>query len=238
MLVVVLEESEHMLADVGCLLQCRGDVVDIATVLADGTQRVVESYLVVEVVEASLIDEAAVEVGLVYLANEYDAGILCLNLGHCPLPEFHGCELHHIATEAVDLLRCPVEQNLQHLYPGVGYGCELMYAGAVVDAVVELYGVEPVVAVGYAETVVAGCSQGVLGVGLVGASQGVDVVTEGLLDQVIEVVVSFEENIFLVVGAKVECALGTVVAFVVTGNVVGDEVHYHLHTCIVGAAHE
>lgn len=56
---------------------------------------------------------------------------------------------------------------------------------------------------------------------------------EGLIAQIVEVVVSFEETILLIVCAEVVCAFGAVVALVVAGYMVGDEVHYHLHACIV-----
>ena len=98
---MILEECEHVLADVGCLLKGRGDVVYVAAVLADGTQCVVESHLVVKVVETSLIDETAIKMGLVDFSDEDDSRILGLHLRHCPLPEGYGGELHHVAAEAV-----------------------------------------------------------------------------------------------------------------------------------------
>ena len=146
LLVVVLEECEHVGAYVRCVLQGVCDGVGRYLPAHYSFECVVKAYLVVKVVEATVLDECAVYVGLVYLANKYNAREFLFYLGNGPCPELNGCHLYHVATETIDTTACPVAQNLQHLDPCIGNGRELAVARTVVDTVIQFHGVVPVVA--------------------------------------------------------------------------------------------
>ena len=145
LLVVILQEVEHPSVDVVHRLPAGRNGLR-ALSLADVEQCVVESHFVVEVVEVAAMDVSAIEGGIVYFGDEDDFGIGRLDLRNGPFPELDGNHLGHIATEAVDALCRPVEQDVQHLMPCVGGRGEVcLPTRKVVDAVVQLRRLVPVI---------------------------------------------------------------------------------------------
>ena len=113
----------------------------------------------------AFVDEAAIEVGVVYFGYEDDALMFRLDLAYGPCPKGAWHHLCHVATEAVDAACSPKAQDVEHLVPGGWYGVAVaaepgvlwVAAAEVVDAVVELDGFVPVVdGRGRGEAVVAG----------------------------------------------------------------------------------
>ena len=110
----------------------------------------------------------AVLTGIVDLANELDVGIGRLDLMGGIGPELGRHHLGHVATEGVDMLGGPEEQDVEHLLPRAWHGVEVAYAtGKIVDAVVQLHRLVPVVTSGtVVEMVVAGGFGRLLDIGL------------------------------------------------------------------------
>ena len=201
----------------------------------DADERVVEAYLVVQVVKLAVLDVVVVFPRVVHLGNEDDVGIPLLDDGYHPAPELEGHHLGHVATEPVDTLLGPEEQDVAHLEPGGGEGVEVGAAPVkVIDTVVELYGLVPVVACGVGiEAVVAGGAGRTLRVVL-----PVDLTAQRGAGQVVEVVLGGEELGGVVLLAEVHHTLRLGVGVVAAGHVVGHEVDDHLQSCIVGALHQ
>ena len=118
-LVVVFQKVQHVWPRVAQSLPASGNVGGRLPAAEDGNERVVEAYLVVEIVKAALLDEFLIAPGLVDLADEEQRGVFLLHLRHHPLPESHGHEFRHIAAEAVHTPCCPEEENVTHLVPRV-----------------------------------------------------------------------------------------------------------------------
>ena len=119
--VVVLEEVEHVLADVVGGLPFVGDGRCRTVAANHVAQTVVHAHLVVEQVEAHA-QIVAVLVRIIDLADELYVGIAELHLVGGPCPEGGGHHLGHVAAEGIHALLCPEEQYVGHLVPSVGNG--------------------------------------------------------------------------------------------------------------------
>ena len=98
LLVVILEEVEHMFAQgVGCL-PLTSDVAGLLFAFRHSAQAIIHSHLVIEIVEVALLNVVGIGIGVVYLGNEDDARMLGLDLCDSPFPELHRHHLGHIAT--------------------------------------------------------------------------------------------------------------------------------------------
>ena len=117
LLVVVFEEGKHVGRYVVGGLPAVGEH-GCALAADDATQGVVESDFVVEVVEVSFVDEAPVEVGVIYFGYEDDAWVFRLDLADGPCPEGAWHHLGHVAAEAVDAACGPEAEDVEHLVPG------------------------------------------------------------------------------------------------------------------------
>ena len=94
----------------------------------------------------STLNVVAIKAWIIDLGNENDVRILAFDLRQSPLPELHGHHFGHIATESVDALRGPIEQDLQHLVPRIWSRGEVtLPATKIIDAVVELHSLIPIV---------------------------------------------------------------------------------------------
>ena len=102
LLVVVLQEVEHVWADVVNVLPVVGDAACRAAVADDVAQTVVHAHLVVEIVKSRLY-VGAIQVGVVYLSDEDDTGIALLDDAGGVGPEGRRHHLRHVAAEAVDV---------------------------------------------------------------------------------------------------------------------------------------
>ena len=205
----------------------------------DGTERVVHSHLVVEVVEARS-EVVAVLGRIIHFANENLVGIGELHLVGGPQPEGGRHHLRHVATEAVDTLCSPEQQDVGHLAPRVGDGHEMSHTTCiVVDAVVQFDGLVPVVhAWGIVEAVVTGGLGGFLDIGFVLAVIEIEIGRETLSRTVIEVVLRVESVLGIVAFAQILYAVGLADAVVLTCHMVGYEVDNDLHARLVGTLDE
>ena len=164
-------------------------------------ERVIKSYLVVQVIEVTVEDIVAVFVGVINFGNEVNVRILLLHLRNSPSPELYGYHLCHVTAEAVDFLGSPEQQNVQHLLPSVGYRVEVSPTSVhVIYAIVQLHGFIPVV---YArpciETVVAGCLGRIFHVWFRCVAVQVDFTLQLLSRDVIEIVLRAECHFLVVV---------------------------------------
>ena len=92
------------------------------------------------------MDIAAIESRVIDLGNEDSARIFLLDLRNHPVPEIDRHHEHHVATEAIDTLLAPVQQDIEHFGPSVRHRVEVIVtATTVIDAIVELHGLIPVV---------------------------------------------------------------------------------------------
>ena len=172
LLVVVLQEVEHVRTDIVGSLPFVGDGSSRPTATDHIAHTIVHAHLVVEQVESGM-EIATVLLRIIDLADKLNLRIAELHLIRGPRPEGSGHHLGHVATECIHALLGPEEQDVGHLIPSVGYGVEVFRTStgiAVINAVVEFHGLVPVVGrrtVG--ETVVARSLGGILPVGLLGA---------------------------------------------------------------------
>lgn len=231
LLVVVLEEIEHVVLVAVNLLPRAGDVGGRATPCDDVAQSVVEPHLVIEIVESANLDEGPVEIYVIYLGDEYDAGVLLLDLRDRPLPEFEGHHVGHVAAETVNALVGPVLQDVEHLFPCRGRRGEMPPSVGGIYAVVEFDGVIPVILSGRrGEAVVSGSFGRIFEVG-VGAAAEIYRRRELMARDIVEAVCRREKHVRIVFLAEILGGAGrTAVRSVLPGHVVGHEVDDHFQT--------
>ena len=258
LLVVVLEEVEHVTADLGVGIggqrKTSFDGIDGTTTFDHAADGIVELDLVIEVVETTCDDVVLIDTWIVDLGNEEHVGILLLDAADAVVPEFVGHHFGHVATEGIDALGAPVEQDVAHLDPSGGDGdgaigilprLDACAVGLVIHAVVEFDGLVPVVGRwgDCAEDVVA-CDFGWfldVGIGILGVFLGLGalilhlVPDERLTGEVIEVVVEVESLVGLVACTQILDALGTGDGVILAGHMVGHKVHHDLETGVVAA---
>ncbi len=110
------------------------------------TQTVVEVYFVIKVVELTTEKEIPVKVDVVDFGYKQQVGESCLDLWYRPFPKFQRHHKHHVASECINPFGRPIPQYVQHFKPGRGDRGEMAAAIAVVNTIVEFYGLIPVVA--------------------------------------------------------------------------------------------
>ena len=116
---MILQEIKHLLLVFTQLLPLSGKAACRSFSPDDSLQGVIETGLVVQVVETAPVEQIRIIVRLIGLSYEYKFRIYLLYRGDAPLPEVHGYELHHIAAEAPYSLGRPEQQYVPHLFPGV-----------------------------------------------------------------------------------------------------------------------
>ena len=261
LLVVVLEEVEHMTADLGVGIgrqrEAGLDGIDWATTLDHAADGIVELDLVVEIVETTGDDVILIDTGIVDLGDKEHVGILLLDTADAIMPEFVGHHFGHVATEGIDALGAPVEQDVAHLDPSGGDGdgaigilprLDACAVGLVIHAIVEFDGLVPVVGRwgDCAEDVVA-CDFGWLldvGISILGVFLGLGALIlhlipdERLTWEVIEVVIKIESLVGLVACTQILNALRTGDGVVLAGHMVGHKVHHDLETGVMAALDE
>ena len=142
--VVVLQEVEHVVADVIGLLPGTADSRGWRMVTDYTTHRVIHAHLVVQPVKA-VQQVATIVIGVIHLTNELDVGIVLTDGLRGKAPELGRHHLRHIATEGIHTLGSPEEQYLRHLVPRVGNGVEVANTTSiVVHAIVQLDSLIPV----------------------------------------------------------------------------------------------
>ena len=141
-------------------------------------------------------------------------------------PEFGRHHLGHVATETVDALGCPEQQDVGHLLPCVRHGVEVPYAsGIVVDTIVQLDRLVPVVlSGGVVEMVVARSLGRLLDIGLCLAFIEVEGGVKPLVWTIIEIVLGIETVFGVIRFAQVLDALGLTDAVILASHVVGHKV--------------
>ena len=169
LLVVVLQEVEHMLADIIRGLPFIGNRRSRTMATYYITQTVVHAHLVVEQVETGT-EIVAVLLWIIDLSDKLNLRISELHLIGSPCPKGRRHHFGHVATEGIHTLLCPEEQDVGHLVPSIGNGVEMLRTPTgitIVNAVVELYRLIPVIARGtIGKTIIARSLCGILPVGL------------------------------------------------------------------------
>ena len=142
---MVLQEIEHVLANIINGLPLLGDTFDRPVFASDTAKIVIHAHFIVEIVKASC-NVSTVEVRVVHLGDKEYVGILFFDLCNSPGPEGLWHHLCHIAAETIDAFTCPEEQYVQHLVPCVRDWIKLLFATILVeDTIVEFDGLIPVV---------------------------------------------------------------------------------------------
>ena len=238
---MILEEVEHVAVDVIYALPSSRDAGSrVAT--HHRTDGVVESHLVVEIVEVTTIQVVAILVRIIHLSNEDDVGVFGLHNRDDPSPEVARHHLSHIATETVNALRSPEQEDVAHLFPSVG--CrrtedETFASAQIVSAVVQLDCLVPIVLTHPGrEAVVARHLAGLLHVVTHLIVVQREVGRELRAWQVIEIVVGAEGFSFVVIFTQVTHSLWFGIRVVLTCHVVGHKVDNHLQVSLVGSHNE
>ena len=206
-----------------------------------GTYRVVESDLVVEIVEMSAVQVVAVLMRIVHFGDEQDVGMLRLHLWDDPSPEVARHHLSHVATESVHTLRCPEQQNVAHLQPCARSGrTEYQTVVAlIVHAVVQFHRLIPVVlSHPLSEAVIARhlgrCLHIVTHLVVVQREIG----CERRAWQVIEIVLRVERHRRVVLFAQILHVFRLGIGMILASHVVGHEVDDHLQIGLVSTHHQ
>ena len=233
------------------------DGIDGTTTLDHAADGIVELDLVVEVVETTGDDVVLIDTGIVDLGDKEHIGILLLDAADAVVPEFVGHHFGHIATEGIDALRAPVEQDVAHFDPSGGDGdgavgifprLDACAVGLVIHTIVEFDGLVPVVGRwgDCAEDVVA-CDFGRLldiGIGILGVFLGLGALVlhlipdERLTWEVIEIVVEVESLVGLVACTQILNALGAGDGVILAGHMVGHKVHHDLKAGVMATLDE
>ena len=121
MLVVVLQEVQHVLGDVEHLGMHRRNAVRGRFATPDRLQRVIETNLVVQVVHAAELQVVAVQVGVVNLGQQERIVVGRLDRGVEVAPELDRHHLRHVVTESIHPFRGPVQRDVTELGPAVRY---------------------------------------------------------------------------------------------------------------------
>ena len=234
--VVILQEVEHVGTYVINALPALCDFGCSGVTADDVAERVIESHLVVEIVETTRVDVVAVLVGIIHLGNEDDIGKLLLDLGNGIVPELHRHHLGHVATEAVDALGRPEEEDVEHLVPCVGNGVEVVARVVdVIHAIVELYRLVPVATAHPGREVVVARSLGrILMIPLEVKVVGMQFLT----GKIVEIVAGREAQVLVIACPEVFGACGCHIRVVLTSHVVGHKVDDGLQSSLVCTLHE
>ena len=236
---MILEEIEHVLANIVSLLPSCGDGVDTLATTHHIAQRIVHANLIVEIVEACT-KIVAILSRVINLANKQHIRIAILDLIGSPAPESSWHHLGHIATEAIDTLRCPEQQDISHLIPRVGNRTEVPHpACIVVETIVKFYGLVPVVhARRIVETIVASGFGRLFDIGFGFAMIEVEIGREALTRAIVEIVLRVEAMLRVIVLAKIFYPLGLADGVILAGHVVGHKVDDDLKTSLMGALYQ
>ena len=152
---MILKEIEHVGTQRVSLLPLLRDVHSRLTTFGNGTQTVVHTYLIIQIIEVSLLDVGGISLRIVNLGNKNNFGMLRLHLRDSPTPELNRNHLCHVATETVDALRCPVLKDVEHHLPGARYWIEVRSTIVkIIDTIVEFNGLIPIVTCGLSSKLV------------------------------------------------------------------------------------
>ena len=144
---MVFKEIDHIVVYVVDLLPASGDGCCRFATFDDGTQRVVKSHLVIQIVEAAVVDITTIEGRIVDFGNKDSTRILFLYLRNNPMPEIYWHHEYHITAETIDSLLAPIKQDVQHLVPCIWHRVEMvMTTSTVIHSIVQLHGLIPIVA--------------------------------------------------------------------------------------------
>ena len=123
---------------------------------------------------------------------------MLLDLRYGPMPELQRHHEHHITSESVYSLGSPEPQDMQHLEPSIRNRVEMLGVVTIVDAVIQFYGVVPIVLPGECvEAIIAGSLRGEFDIRIFAISE-IDMWSELLAGYVIEVVSGGEEHLMIV----------------------------------------
>ena len=195
---------------------------------------IVHTNLIVEVIE-TCTKIVAILSWVINLADKHDIRIAELDLISSPLPESCRHHLGHIATESVDALRGPEQQDISHLIPGVGNRIEVTNTTSiVVETIVKFNCLVPVVHTwGIMETIVT-CRLGRLfDISFWLAMIQVEIRCETLTWTIIEIVLRVETILWIIFLAQIFYPLRSTDRVILTSYMVGHKVYNNLETSLV-----
>ena len=240
LLIVVLEEVEHVFLDVGNVLPVIGDAACRTAVANDVAHTIVHAHLVVKVIEPRA-HIGAILLCVIHLANEHHLRMAPLHDAGGIAPKLMGHHLRHVAPETIDVLRSPIEQDVGHLGPRAWNRIVVIATTsgvAIVHAIVELHGLVPIAYTWpIVETVVTGALGGILHIRLL-AFRRRNRAHERLPRTVIEIVTRGEMHVHIILLAQVGHTSRTADRVIFARHMVGNEVDNDLHAHIMDACHE
>ena len=110
-LVMIFQEVEHPVADAVDTLPAGGKLCGRHVISLDTNESIVEIDLVIEIIEATIVEERTIGIDIIYFTDKDNLGIILLDLRNRPMPELSRHHKDHIAAEAVDTLRSPETEH-------------------------------------------------------------------------------------------------------------------------------
>ena len=177
---------------------------------------------------------------IIHFGNELNSRMLRLHLWNGPLPELHWHHLGHIATESINLLVGPEQQDMQHLMPRIGYWIEIPLPTAlIVDTIVQLYRLVPIVLVWIGiKLIVAGSFGRVFMIRQRCIAKHIEPSMQLGVGNVIEIVGRTESTFGIVCLAQLLHTCWLLVAMILSSHMVGHKVHDKLQPCLMGTFHQ
>ena len=247
LLVMVLQEVEHVLTDIIHHLPLVSDAGRRTLTTNHAAKAIVHAHLVVEIIETRF-HVVAILVRIIYLADNDDMRILRLQNRCSVRPECSWHHLCHIAAESIHTLACPVEQDIRHLAPGAWHRLVVIASAtciAVIHTIVELHGLIPVAATRMVvETVISRSScrtllvwfidLGILGiVSLELRFSMANLIQVETAPCIIEIVLGREVHIGIIIFSEIPYTCRFADGMILTSHMIRHKVHDNLHASLV-----
>ena len=164
------------------------------------------------------------------LRNEQDIWVFLLDLLNRPCPKLTRHHLRHVATETINLLTCPEEQDMQHLVPCIRDGIKLLFSSTLVeDTIVEFHGLIPVVD-GWCshKAIITRSTSRILLISL-----NIEIRSKLLTRHIVEVVEWGKCPIGIVIRTQIHYSTRVSSRVILAGYVVRYKVDNHAHICLM-----
>ena len=150
LLIMVLKEVEHVGSNVVVHLPCPRKGIGAAAMTDNVTHHIVHADLVIKIIKAGS-QIVTILTRVIDLTDKQNLRISLFDFRCCPCPESGRHHLGHVATETINALGSPEQQDVEHFLPSrrddfrrkMERGGRL--SGIVVDTVVQLHRLVPVV---------------------------------------------------------------------------------------------
>ena len=195
---------------------------------------IVHAYLIIEIIETST-KIVAIFSRIIHLANKHNIRIAILNLICSPLPECSWHHLSHIATESVDTLRGPEQQDISHLIPCIWNRIKVTNSTSIIiKTIVEFNCLIPVVhAWSIVETIVTSGLGRLLNIRFCLAMIQVEIRRKTLTRTIVEVVLWVETILWIILFAKILHPFRSTDRVILTSHMIRNKVDDDLKTSLV-----